>query len=332
MIRLYFFCFTWWMFFACTNQNDTEKIAYRGKAFGTTYTVQFYPNSLNTTVKKKSLDSIIEVINLSMSTYQDNSLISKINKGDKVIVDTHFENVFKASKSLHRKTLGIFDPTIGILVNAWDFGPESKIVAIDSVQIDSLLRSVGLSKVELRDRVLYKENPNTFLDFNALAKGYAVDVVAEFLKQNNIVNFLVEIGGEIRSGGINLAKSQPWKIGVEDPNFDGSQSYSKVIPLKDQAMATSGSYRKFKIDEEGNRYAHIIDTKTGYPLRSNLLSVSVIAPTCMIADAYATTFMAMGLEASKTFLRKETSLQAFFIYSNNESLQTLGINGFPGLD
>jgi len=300
-----------------------------GDAFGTTFSVQFIDK--NEIDLSASYDSIINVINTSMSTYQNDSDISKINFGDTTVsVDNHFKNVFNTSKRIYKETEGVFDPTVGVLVNAWDFGPEGKIVALDSLKIDSLLISVGLDKVILQNNKIVKQYPNTFIDFNALAKGYAVDVFAEFLEAKNFKNYLVEIGGEIRGKGSNLIKVKPWKIGVEDPNFDQTQSYSKVLSLKNEAMATSGSYRKFKLDENGNRYAHIIDTKTGYPHKSNLLSVSILAKTCMEADAYATALMSMGLDRSKQFLNKHPELKVYFIYEDDKKeLKTLTLNGFP---
>ncbi|MHA7059921.1 FAD:protein FMN transferase [Aquimarina sp. M1] len=300
-----------------------------GNAFGTTFSVQFIDKEeIDLT---QSYDSIVSVINASMSTYQDDSDISKINQGDStIVIDNHFKNVFNTSKRIYKETEGIFDPTIGVLVNAWDFGPEGNLVALDSLKIDSLLTTVGLDKVSLQKNKVLKQHHNTFIDFNALAKGYAVDVFAEFLASKGFKNYLVEIGGEIRGKGRNLIKEKAWKIGVEDPNFDQTQSYSKVISLDNEAMATSGSYRKFKLDEQGNRYAHIIDTKTGYPNKSNLLSVSVITNTCMEADAYATALMSMGLENSKQFLKQYPELKVYFIYEDEQKeLKTLSINNFP---
>ncbi len=316
------------IFFSCKKESKPYLNYTNGNAFGTTFSVQFIDNKeIDYT---QSYDSIIAVINHSMSTYQNDSDISKINSGDTtIVIGHHFKNVFNTSKRIFKETKGVFDPTIGVLVNAWDFGPEGKIVALDSLKIDSLLISVGLDKVTIQNDKIVKQDKNTFVDFNALAKGYAVDVFAEFLEAKGLENYLVEIGGEIRGKGNNLIKEKPWKIGVEDPNFDQTQSYSKVLSLQNEAMATSGSYRKFKIDENGNKYAHIIDTKTGYPHKSNLLSVSILAKTCMEADAYATALMSMGLEKSKEFLSTHPQLKAYFIYEDEKNeLKTLSINGF----
>lgn len=316
------------LLFSCKQQHENNLNVTTGKALGTTYAVQFiHENELDYT---KSFDSLFTVINQSMSTYQKDSDISKINNNIDNTIDNHFKTVFEASKAIHTKTNGAFDPTIGVMVNAWDFGPEGKIAALDSLKIDSLMTHVGFNKLTRNNLKIIKEDPKTFIDFNAIAKGYMVDVIAEFLEQKNIANYLVEIGGEIRAKGTNLYKKKPWKIGIEDPNFDGTQSVHQVITLKDKAMATSGTYRKFKVDENGNRYSHIINAKTGYPSKTNILSVSVIADNCMLADAYATAFKAMGIEETKVFLRKEDELAVYFIFEDKEKqLQTLALNGFP---
>ena len=299
-----------------------------GNVFGTTYSVTYHSNkNLNF---EPQFDSIFYVINRSMSTYQANSIISKFNRNEEVELDSHFIKVFDASKSIFNATNGVFDPTIGVLVNAWDFGPEGAIASLDSLKISELMKSVNFNKVSRSGSLLQKENKNTYLDFNAIAKGYAVDVIAEFLEKKIINDYLVEIGGEIRAKGFNLEKEKPWKIGVENPNFDGTQSILKAISLKDEAMATSGTYRKFKVDSLGNRYAHIINTKTGYPSKTNILSVSVIASDCMTADAYATAFKAMGIENIMVFLKEHPELKVFLIFENDENeLETLSLNDFP---
>ncbi|WOD42346.1 FAD:protein FMN transferase [Hwangdonia lutea] len=296
-----------------------------GTVFGTYYRVT-YDSDLN---YQKQIDSLFYVINKSMSTYQIYSDISKINRNEEVAVDAHFKKVFETSKQIYKATSAAFDPTIGAVVNAWDFGPEGKIANLDSLKVDSLMQSVGFNKVTLKNNHVLKQK-ETFIDFNAIAKGYAVDVVSEFLQSQNAKNHLVDIGGELRASGINIEKKSDWKVGVENPNFDGSQSINRAIALKDKAMATSGTYRKFKVDENGNRYAHIIDTKTGYPSKTNLLSISVIADDCMTADAYATAFKAMGIEKVKTFLKSHPELKVFLIFENKEkALETLALNDFP---
>lgn len=309
---------------SCKPEPKNTKLS--GQVFGTSYSV-IYDNNIN---YEKQFDSLFYVINKSMSTYIQDSDISKLNRNEVVEVNTHFINVFNTSKIIYDVTSGAFDPTIGGIVNAWDFGPEGKIVALDSLKIDSLMQSVGLDKVKRRGNVILRENLNTYLDFNAIAKGYAVDVIAEFFESQRVEDYLVEIGGEMRSKGINKEKQKPWTVGIDRPNFDGSQSVIKAIAFKNEAMATSGTYRKFKLDDKGNRYAHIIDTKTGYPSKTNVLSVSVIANDCMTADAYATAFQAMGIEKVTELLKTHPELKVFFVFENESNeLETIALNGFP---
>ncbi len=320
---VYLFVFA--LIFSC--QEEPVNIKLSGPVFGTAYNIQYHSEDNNNFIEE--FDSLFAVVNESMSTYIPDSKISRINKGEVVMVDSHFKRVFKTAKDVYRQTEGAFDPTIGAVVNAWDFGPEGKITDIDSMAIDSLMKTVGFNRIGLVDNEIIK-NANSFLDFNAIAKGYGVDVIGEFLESKNINDYLVEIGGEIRVRGINLEKNAPWKVGIDDPNFDGGQSYSKILELKDEAMATSGTYRKFKIDENGNRYAHIIDTKTGYPSKTNILSVSVITDDCMTADAYATAFQAMGIEAVTDFLYRHEELKVYLIYENDKNeFETLSLNNFP---
>lgn len=311
---------------SCKQEPKNTRMA--GEVFGTSYSIQYY--SEQNQDFQPQFDSLFHIINKSMSTYQTNSDISKLNRNESNKVDDHFITVFKKSQEIYKATEGVFDPTIGILVNAWDFGPEGRIVTLDSLKIDSLMLTVGLNKVKLEDHKIIKENPGTFIDFNAIAKGYGVDVIADFLESQNIENYLVEIGGEIHSKGINIEKQKPWKVGVEMPHFDQTQSILKAISLKNESMATSGTYRKFKTDEQGNRYSHIIDTKTGYPSKTSLLSISVIADNCMTADGYATAFKAMGIEKTKEFLKSHPELKVFLIFENDKKeLETLSLNGFP---
>jgi len=296
-----------------------------GQVFGTYYNI-IYDSKTN---YETQFDSLFYVINESLSTYQVNSDISKINRNEPVDVNTHFIKVFQASKKIYSTTNGAFDPTIGAIVNAWDFGPEGKIIALDSLKIESLMQYVGLDKLRIQEyRVLKPQK--TFIDFNAIAKGYGLDLIGEFLESKSIKNYLVDIGGELRAKGINIEKQTLWRVGLEKPRFDGQQSVLKAISLNNEAMATSGTYRKFKTDTNGNRYAHIIDTNTGYPSKTNVLSVSVIANNCMTADAYATAFQAMGIEKVKLFLKTHSELKVFFVFENeNNELETLALNGFP---
>ncbi|MGY0393237.1 FAD:protein FMN transferase [Bizionia sp. KMM 8389] len=309
---------------SCTQTSTNSKFA--GQVFGTSYSV-IYDSDIN---YQTQFDSIFKVINKSLSTYIPDSDISKVNRNESTTIDNHFINVFNTSTEIYTATEGVFDPTIGAVVNAWDFGPKGKIVGLDSLKIDSLMQSVGFNKVAISTRSVQKTNPNTFLDFNAIAKGYGVDVIGEFLESKNIKNYLVEIGGEIRTRGINKEKDDQWTVGVEMPHFDGEQSVLKAIHLQNQSMATSGTYRKFKLDSLGNKFAHIINTKTGYPSKTNILSVSVITEDCMTADAYATAFQAMGIEKVQDFVKDHSELKVFLIFENdNNEFETMSLNNFP---
>jgi len=309
---------------SCNNKVKNTRLS--GGIFGTFYDV-IYDSEVN---YQKEIDSLFKALNQSLSTYQIDSDISKLNKNENVEIDDYFIKVYDESKKIFKLTKGAFDPSIGNIVNAWSFGADKAIKDLDSLKIDSLMQFVGFNKTKRVKNKIIKNHPNIYLEFNAIAKGYGVDVIGEFLESKRVKNYLINIGGEIRLKGQNKQKKKRWTVGVENPNFDGSKSILKVITLKDAAMATSGTYRKFKIDENGNRYSHIIDTKTGYPSKTNLLSISVIADECMVADAYATAFKAMGIEKIKTFLKSHQELKVFLIFENeNKEFETLSLNGFP---
>ncbi|WP_296380818.1 FAD:protein FMN transferase [Winogradskyella sp.] len=311
--------------FSCSK--DPKNVKLSGPIFGTSFNIQYF--SEEDKDYQKQFDSLFLVVNNSLSTYISDSDISKLNRNEITTIDNHFERVFEASKIIYKQTEGAFDPTIGNVVNAWSFGAEKNKFITDTITIDSLMRFVGFNKVDLKASNV-KKSKEAYLEFNAIAKGYGIDVICEFLESKSIKNYLVDIGGDMRVAGTNIESAKNWTVGIDDPNFNGKQSYSKVITLKDEAMATSGTYRKFKTDENGNRYAHIINTKTGYPTKTNILSASVIAPDCMRADGYATAFQAMGIEKVKVFLESHSELKAYFIYEDeNKVLRTLSLNDFP---
>ena len=313
---------------SCKQDETPVKNIVSGEVFGTYYNIQFFDEEKID--YSKQYDSLFFEINKSTSTYIVTSDISKINKGDTtIVVDHHFASVFNTSKEIYDTTDGFFDPTVGVLVNAWDFGPEGKIEKLDSLKIDSLMQTVGFDNLSLSNGKI--NNPNkAFIDFNAIGKGYALDVIAGFLYTKGHQNYLIDIGGEIVAKGSNIESSNLWSVGIEEPNFDGTQSHNKIIQLDNTAMATSGIYRKFKIDENGERYSHILNAKTGYPSKTNVLSVSVIAPNCATADAYATAFKAMGIVKTTGLLKSHKELKVYFIYEDDEKvLKTLSLNNFP---
>lgn len=310
-------------------KTSAEPIKLNGYAFGTTFSITYFDNKQ--VDYSKEIDSLFYLVNRSLSTYIPNSDISRINDGDTTIaVDDLFVEVYQKSQKIYEETQGVFDPTVGVLVNAWGFGPVGDIKDMDSVKVQKLLSFVGFDKVKLVNRRIQKID-STYFDFNAIAKGYAVDVAGRFLENKNIVNYLVEIGGEVRCRGVNILKKANWKVGIEEPNFDGTRSLQKVIELKDEAIATSGSYRKFITDSlSGKRYVHILDPKTGFPIQSNLLSVSVIGKLdCADVDGYATAIMAMPVENAKSFFEQHKELRGFLIFNDeNNTLQTYSTSNF----
>ena len=285
-----------------------------GGALGTSYSIT-YLTERELDIQSE-IDSVFEVINHSMSTYIPDSDISKINNGDSTVrVDQMFREVFELSQEVHDNTNGYFDPTVGALVNAWGFGP-GDIVKMDSSKVDSILQFVGLDKVRLNsDGTIAKKDPRIFMDFNAIAKGYAIDRLAILLDQKDIGNYLIEVGGEIISKGENKIKNKSWIVGIDDPQIEEGRRLKLTLQLADKAMASSWNYRKFRVDSiTGQKYVHTIDPKTGYTRDSQILAVSVIANSCAKADAYATAMMAMELPESKKVLNQQEELDAYIIY------------------
>ena len=304
------------------NSGKSELKIITGHAIGTTYSIRYMDNKERSF--ESEIDSLIKAVNSATSTYIQGSDISKINTGDTtVVVNQIFKDIFLKCERIHAETDGWFDPTIGVLVNAWGFGPENSEAVVDSTQIASLLKYVGFEKVTLKNDRIHKEHPEIYFDFNAIGKGYLVDMVGRMFESYSIANYMVEIGGEIRARGVNQ-KGAPWKIAIENPNYDGTRSFATTISLSDKSIATSGNYRKFRLGNNGEKYVHTISPKTGFAYESNLLSASVISSSdCADVDGYATAFMAMGFEKTKTFLKQRPDLEVFLIYSSeNGALNT----------
>lgn len=285
-----------------------------GEALGTTYSIIYLSN--RELDYGAELDSIFNDVNRSMSTYIPSSDISKINRGDTtVVVDQMFRDVFELSDKIYRASGGYFDPTVGVLVNAWGFGP-GKELEMNGKRVDSLLDYVGFNKVSITpDNKIIKADPNIYFDFNAIAKGYAVDRLAVLLDQRGISNYLIEVGGELVAKGENKIKGKKWMVAIDDPQMEGERTSKRTVFMKDIAMASSGNYRKTRIDPEtGAKYVHTIDPLTGYTKNSNILAVTMVAKDCATADAYATAFMAMDLEKSMGIINGHPELEAYIIY------------------
>lgn len=304
------------IFFSCKKEVVFQDYTLSGLVFGTTYKIVYLNGTSN---YQKSIDSLFLKMNTSLSTYIPNSAISKINNGVKaVVIDDFFVEVFKKSKRIFKETGGFFDPTVGNLVNAWGFGPKNEKFDLTPVQVARQMQFVGFDKVQYVGGCIVKRHPEIYLDFNSIAKGYGIDVVARFLESKNITSYLVEIGGEIRTNGFKNLQ-QPWSIKLVDPIASEFNSGYKKINLSNKSMATSGNYRKFRVTDSGRKYVHTINPKTGEAKESTLLSVSVIAAMdCADVDAYATAFMAMGLEKTKTFLEISPKLKVILLFENSQ--------------
>ena len=308
------------LFFSCINKNDIINI--NGDALGTTYNI-ILDSRLDKSDLSKSIDSIFNVINNSMSTYLESSIISDVNKNIKTQLDEHFIKVFNKSKEVWEESDKYFDPTVGILVNAYGFGPLVLSDDIDISSIESLKYLVGFDKVFLNNNnEVVKENKNIFIDFNSIAKGYSVDLIGEFFFEKQINNYLIEVGGEILAKGINNQNKSIWKLGIQDPlNQD---KYIETVKLNNKALATSGNYRKFRLDSQtGERYVHTINPITGFTSKNNILSVSVISEDCITSDAWATALLSLDLERGRTIIDQKESLEALWIISTNDKVEII---------
>lgn len=306
---------------ACQPSVNEKVYLIEGEAQGSTYHIKYIAERDENL--KPAIDSILEVIDRSMSTYRSDSAISKINQGDTtVVVDEHFRKVFEASQQIWQESEGLFDPTVGVLVNAWGFGKQ-KISEADlptDKKIDSLRKYVGFDKVALTEKNLIKKRYTEILfDFNAIAQGYTSDVVANYLSARGIKNYIVEIAGEMYLKGKNTVEDKSWTIGVENPLKPlDDRDLIATIQFTNQGLATSGNYRKVWTDSNGRKYVHSINPLTGRATQSDVLSATVVAPSTMLADGYATMFMVMGLAKSKAFLEKHPDLAVLLVYSDDK--------------
>ncbi|MEQ9468599.1 MAG: FAD:protein FMN transferase [Ekhidna sp.] len=311
-------------------RKDAERLYHiTGQTMGTIIYNVKYVDEFADGLDKEISDELV-AFNQSLSTYVPTSEISTLNKeGYFEFQSGFFLPVLQKSKDIYQKTDGAFDPSIGPLVQAWGFGPDKRIPNVDSAAVDSLQSIIGFDKVQFdQSKVSLPENFQ--IDFSAIAKGYAVDVVAELLEARGIENYLVEIGGEVRCRGEN-DEGKPWSLGIEDPTVSkDEQRLMAIVRLKDLSLATSGNYRNF-YEKDGKIYAHIIDPRTGFTAQHNLLSASVFAPDCMTADAYATAFMVLGLDYAKEIIRSQ-DLDGILIYRSEdgtiESFVSDGIKPF----
>lgn len=296
---------------ACNSRKELKLYKFSGAAQGTYYAITYYAD--NNVNLQPAVDSLLKQFDRSVSAYLPTSLLSRLNNNDTTATaDMIFETVFNKSMEVSANTDGAFDITVGPLVNAWGFG-FSKKAKVDQALVDSLLPLVGYRKVQLLKGKLIKTDPRIRVDFDAIAQGYTSDWLAHFFETKGIQNYLIDVGGEVLGHGLK-PDGQIWSVAIEMPakNLDDERKIQTILSLKDKAISTSGSYRKY-YEENGTRYSHTIDPSNGYPVKHSLLSVSVLAVDCITADAYATAFMVMGLEKSKVFLTKHPEIEAYFI-------------------
>ncbi len=300
---------------SCKPVSKGEYYKLQGFTQGTTYSLTYQHAILSDL--QEEIDSILRAFDSSLSSYDSTSIISGINRNvPGVLTDSMFRAVFRESSRVYQVSGGAFDITLAPVINAWGFGP-GRQQDVDSAMVDSLLQYVGMDKVSLVGDRVYKTDPHVKLNVNAIAQGYSVDVVSAYLEDLGCKNYMVEIGGEIRTRGMN-PKGNFWRIGVDRPeegNMIPGKQLQVIISMHNRSLATSGNYRKF-YEKEGVMITHSIDPATGFPKASNLLSVSILTEECITADAYATACMVMGLEKAKDFIENQKGVDAFLIYGD----------------
>jgi thiamine biosynthesis lipoprotein len=292
-------------------------VSFSGFTQGTTYSI-VYDNNKNIDPEdmKVKVEKILHDFDMSLSLYKDSSIISRLNRNEDVIPDSFFTEVFLKSAQISEMTNGAFDITVGPLVKAWGFGPDAHKNFSESKR-DSLLKLVGMDKVTLRNGRLIKSEPGICLDVNAIAQGYSVDVICRYFDSVGILNYLIEIGGEVRGRGTKAGAY--WRIGIDKPvdnNLSPGETLQAIIRISNKALATSGNYRKFYV-ENGIKYSHTIDPKTGYPAKNQLLSATILADDCAMADGIATACMVMGKEAAIDFINKNPQFSGYLVFSDD---------------
>lgn len=301
---------------SCNTVEDGEYYTLTGFTQGTTYRITYqHPTEYDL---KARIDTLLRQFDLSLSTYEPISIISSINRNDNLKTDSMFRTVFRESAKVNQETGGAFDITLGPVINAWGFGAGEQI-DVDSSTVDSLLNYVGMDRVALVGDMVKKSIPEVQLNVNAIAQGYSVDVVTQYLESLGCVNYMVEIGGEIRTRGKN-SRGSFWRIGVDRPEYGNmipGDQLQVIITMHNRSLATSGNYRKY-YEKDGVRITHSIDPATGYPKASRILSATILTDECITADAYATACMVMGLEKAKTFIEGMADVDAYLIYGDDD--------------
>ncbi len=295
-------------------QQSTPYQKNAGLIFGTTYSVTYQCDE----DLQEEIEAELKKVDDEFSMFNSQSIVARLNNGEQPELSNDFIDVFKLARQVSEDTNGAFDITVAPLVNAWGFGFKHEQMP-SKEQVDSLRELIGYRYVTLKDKTITMQKPGMMLDFSAIAKGYGVDVVARLLERHDIKNYMVEIGGEITTRGINPERV-PWRIGVNKPSEDAlneNHELQTILNVTDKSMATSGNYRNFYV-KGGKKYAHTIDPKTGYPVQHSLLSATVLTDRCAKADAYATSFMVLGMDGAKQILERHKELMAYLIYTDNK--------------
>ena len=311
------------LLFSCDNSKKNKIYEVEGKGGSVVYRIKYI--STDSTNLKPAIDSLVKLVDHSISAYNPESIVAKINQGYvSTKVNDHFKKAFTTAEKVWKESGGYYDPTVGILVKAWGFGKEliQPISKLPTEQeIDSLKRYVGFEKVHITDDdYVKKQNPAIQLDLTSVLRGYTADVISDFLKSKGIENFYVKVDSEGIVLGRDIVNNTPWKVEAEDP-YELNNDYKEVIlHLNNESISTDENYRRVWIDGNGKRFVHIINPFTGHPMTGEMLSATVIAKTAVESDAYSTMFMIIGLEKSKEFLAKHPELKALLVYSdyNNE--------------
>lgn len=302
-----------------TNTNKLQKFSFNGETMGSYYSITYFaPTEL---LKQTEVDSFLSAFNKSLSTWDTSSLITQINKAERVAyTDSFFRRLYRKSAEVNKISQGVFDPTGTPLFEAWGFGLKNA-ENMDSAKVAGLLQYVGIDKCYINGDSLYKNQAGIKFSFNAIAPGYAADLINQWMKSKGIQSFLIDIGGEFSSHGLKNDSSK-WRVAIEKPIENKTQqneAQAYITLEENEALATSGNYRKFYY-KDGKKYSHTINPKTGYPVNHNLLSVTILAKDGATADAYATTCMVLGLDGGKEFVQQQ-GVKAYFIYDDNGELK-----------
>jgi len=317
ILRFFIFVIVVLVFCGAQSKQKYRAFHLNGYAQGTSYHITYY--AMDSLATSFEVDQILNGIDSSLSLYKSYSLICRFNNSDTgVVMDSHFKRVLTKSLEIYKKTMGMADATVMPLVQAWGFGVIPVKQFPDSTAIKNLMKCVGSEKLYIKNNTLYKTNPCVNLDFNGIAQGYSVDVLAEMLERKSILNYMVELGGEIRLKGKKWPSGEPIKIGIETPDDQDFQRFAmqKILVVDSGGITTSGSYRKYlKMDKR--QISHLIDPHTGYPVVNELVSVTVCAKDAITADGYDNALMGFGLKKALDFIKNQDHMQAYFIYRDS---------------